>query len=194
MRIERRKNDRGSAKPIREELREFLHRDRADTSICAADCPNASPGRCSRHCPDIPGMISSDPESYPIETRVAPLVYELKRLEVFQPCWSCEGHNGTDGTLWKNPSVWFYCSSVVQLRVLANSIKDLHLKDRLSTPWRVALTFSDDDNPDTTFSLEPCLEDPGPSLALLQRDIDTIAEHLPDSFVKEAGKLSATTS
>ncbi len=111
-------------------------------------------------------MLSSDPESHPLESRIAPLVYELKRLEVFDPCWSCAGHNGTDGALWKIP--------------------------------RVVPTFSEGDNAGTTFSLEPGALEPGPPgpgapsppLAVLQRDLDTIAEHLREVAFDEARKLS----
>ncbi len=195
MRIERRKDGRGRAAQIREELGEILHGGMDGVPVCAADCPRAGPGRCSRHCPDIPRMLSSDPENHPLESRIAPLVYELKRLEVFDPCWSCEGHNGTEGALWKIPRVWFYCRSVVHLRVLADALKELHLDRRLSVQWRVVLTFSDGDNADTTFSLEPGSLAPGPGaprppLAAMQRDVDTIAQHLRDVVFDEALKLS----
>ena len=146
--------------------------------------------RCSRNCVDVPRMISSEPETYPLEDKIAPLAYELKRLGVFHPCWSCEGHNGHDGKLWKKPQVWFYCNSVVHVRVLANAIEKLHLTKNLNVHWRVALSFSDDDNADSTFSLEPKLETEQPLLSALQRDVDTIAEHLRDEVIAEARKLS----
>lgn len=190
MRIERRKNGGTRAGQIREELGDILRSDSNGTPVCAPNCPNASPGRCSRHCPDIPRILSSDPEKHPLEGRIAPLVYELKRLEVFHPCWSCEGHNGPDGKLWKVPRVWFYCESVVHLRVLTGAVKELHLAEKLGVPWRVVVTFSDDDNADTTFSLEPNLDHERPLLPALQRDMDTIAEHLREVAFAEALKLS----
>ncbi len=190
MKIDRRKDGRGRVAQIRQELGEILHGGIDGVPVCAPDCPQAGPERCSRHCPDIPRMLSSDPEKHPLESRIAPLVYELKRLEVFDPCWSCEGHNGTDGALWKIPRVWFYCRSVVHLRVLADALKELHLDRRLSVPWCVVLTFSDRDNADTTFSLEPDPAAPRPPLAALQRDLDTIAGHLRDVVFDEARKLS----
>ncbi len=190
MRIERRNNGGTRDDRIREELGDILRSDSDGTPVCAPNCPNASPERCSRRCPDIPRVISSDPDNHPLEGAIAPLVYELKRLEAFHPCWSCEGHNGSDGKLWKIPRVWFYCESVVQLRVLADAVKELHLAERLSVPWRVTLTFSDEDNADTTFSLEPGLDHKRPLLHALRRDIDTIAEHLRDVTFTEARKLS----
>ena len=136
-RIERRKDGRGRVAQVRRELGEILHGGMDDVPVYAPDCPRAGPERCSRHCPDIPRVLSSDPENHPLESRIAPLVYEIKRLEVFDPCWSCAGHDGADGALWKIPRVWFYCRSVVHLRVLADALKELHLDRRLSVPWRV---------------------------------------------------------
>lgn len=192
MRIERRKNSDTRNDQIREELDDILCSNSNGTPVCAPDCPNASPEHCSRQCPHIPVMMSSDPENHPLEGGIAPLVYELKRLEAFHPCWSCEGHNGPDGKLWKIPRVWFYCKSVVHLRVLANAVMELHLAKKLSVPWRVVLTFSDVDNADTTFSLEPNLDHERPLLPALQRDIDTIAEHLRELTFTETRKLSRT--
>jgi len=79
---------------------------------------------------------------------------------------------------------------VVHLRVLANAVMELHLAEKLSVPWRVVLTFSDEDNADTTFSLEPNLDHERPLLPALRRDIDTIAEHLREFTFTEARKLS----
>ncbi len=195
MKIERRNDGHRRVAQIREELGEILHGGMDGVPVCSPDCPKAGLEYCSRHCPDIPRVLSSDPENHPLESRIAPLVYELKRLEVFDPCWSCEGHNGAEGALWKIPRVWFYCRSVVHLRVLADALKELHLDQRLSVAWRVVLTFSDGDNADTTFSLEPGSLAPGPAaprppLAALQRDVDTIAGHLRDVVFDEARKLS----
>ncbi len=190
MKIERRKDGRTPPNRLREELARILRSNADGAPVCAPDCPGASPERCSRRCPDIPVIMSSDPVNHPLEDRIAPLAYELKRLEAFHPCWSCEGHNGPDGKLWKIPRVWFYCESVVHLRVLADAVKELHLTETLSVPWRVVLTFSDEDNADTTFSLEPNLDHERPLLYALQRDIDVIAEHLRALAFTEARKLS----
>ncbi len=97
--------------------------------------------------------------------------------------------------MWKIPRVWFYCRSVVHLRVLADALEELHLDRRLSVPWRVVLTFSDGDNADTTFSPAPGSLAPGPAasrplLPALQRDVNTIAGPLRDVVFDEARKLS----
>jgi len=192
MKIEGSKDGRGRPTAVREELKEILENDTSGKPVCAPNCPKARPDRCNRSCPDIPEMISTDPQKHPVEPRVAPLVFELKRLELFQPCWSCEGHYDHSGALWKVPRVWFTCDSVAHLRVLANAVKGLHLRGALSVPWQVVLTFSDDQDANTTFSLEPNLVDSVPSLEKLQGDLKTIAEHLHRSVFTEAQKLSRT--
>jgi hypothetical protein len=136
--------------------------------------------------------LSSDPERYPLESRIAPLVFELKRLQVFQPCWSCEGHNRKDGTLWKVPRVWFYAESVVHVRVLADAIKELALDGELNGAWQVVTTYSDDDNAETTFSLEPGTAESGPGLSELQQDLEVIARHLRPLVTARARKLRST--
>ncbi len=135
-------------------------------------------------------ILSNDPVNHPLEARIAPLVDELTRLEGFHPCWSCEGHNGPDGKLWKIPRVWFYCESLVHPRVLADAVKELHLTATRSVLWRVVLTSSDEANAGTTFSPEPDLDHRRPPLPALQRDIDAIAERLREWAFAEARKLS----
>jgi hypothetical protein len=143
---------------------------------------------CSPYCPDAARALSSDPQLHPIEPAIVALVYAMKRLGLFGPCWSCEGHTGPDGALWKLPTVWFYSDATAHLRLLADGLAKLRSTGRLSTPWRVAVTFSDPDNPRTTFALEPAPAgaDPSPTLAQLQRDADEIARAL-QSMMAEGG-------
>lgn len=142
--------------------------------------------RCSPTCPDAPKQLSIDADRYPIEPRVLPLVFAMKRLKVFDPCWSCEGHLAADGSLWKAPMVWFYCQSTIYLRILKDGLSQLSLSGRLRSPWEVVVTFSDPDNPDTTFSLQPANRLQGAiELQGLQSDIGEIAKTM-DSFM-EAG-------
>lgn len=191
MKIQRHKDGPLEKENLRGELAEILHSGKSDQPVCGPSCTRPGPYNCSRDCPEIARALSSDPDKFPLETRIAPLAFELKRLEVFEPCWSCEGHNGPDGSLWKIPRVWFYCRSVVHLRVLAESIKELHLQKKLTAPWHIVITFSDNDNTDTAFSLEPSLDQIRPSLEAIQKDIDVIAEHLHGQVFTEANKLSA---
>lgn len=148
---------------------------------------------CSSDCAHISAQLTSD-QNFPIETMIAPLVFELKRLGVFEPCWSCEGHNDHDDRLWKIPRVWFYCDSVVHVRLLSDVIKELEIDELINGPWQVRLTFSDEDNPATTFSLEPEIG-PGPKLSLkvLREDIKVLTQYLPPMFTRRAELLAEST-
>ena len=79
VRIGRRENAETSVAGLREPLSDILRS--GAMPVCKPHCPKAVSRRCSRLCPDIERMLSSDPEKYPLESRIAPLVYELKRLE-----------------------------------------------------------------------------------------------------------------
>jgi hypothetical protein len=134
--------------------------------------------------------MSEDPVKEPIEPAVAPLVFAMKRLELFQPCWSCEGHTGLDGSLWKLPKVWFYTRSLVGVRLLSDGIKELEHSRQLAGRWHIAVTFSDRDNVDTTFSLEPVAPlAEGVRLADLQNDLTIMARSLPGMIGNQANRL-----
>ncbi len=190
MKIERREEGRKPAVETRCEAEGILQVDGHRVPVCSSDCPAASPGRCTRRCPEIPRVMSTDPDRHPIEPRIAPLAFELKRLGVFHPCWSCEGHNNNQGHLWKVPRVWFYCASVVHVRILADAVRQLYSERELKAPWRVALTVSTQDNPDTAFSLEPDIDNLEIGLAALQSDVETLAEQLYAMVAGEARRLS----
>ncbi len=163
-------------------------------SHCTMICSSCGAMNCQCHCdaacPSIPAHLSSDPERYPIEGAIAPLVFEMKRLGVVEPCWSCEGHNGLDGELWKRPAIWFYCDDVIHLRLLADVVETLHMSKKLTFRWHVLLTYSDTDCPDTVFALEPerrrienvKLED-------MRADIQVLSENLYDMVHEYARQL-----
>jgi len=134
--------------------------------------------------------LSSEGERDPIEPLIAPLVFELRKLGVFYPCWSCEGHTNAAGELWRIPNVWFYSDSVVHVRALADVVSHLYAARQLSARWHVVLTYSDAANPDTTFSLQP---DPaaGSSLGALQRDLQVMAGELGHRFWRACDALEA---
>lgn len=143
---------------------------------------------CTPTCPDAPKALTSDPVNYPIETGIVPLVFEMKRLGIFEPCWSCEGHLGPTGDLWKLPRVWFYSESTVHIRLLVDGLKDMHIAGDLTHDWQVVVTFSDPDNPETTFSLEPVVETGQASLLpKLQADANVIAKSM-EKLITEQGK------
>lgn len=159
--------------------------------VCCANCADyrASIG-CHRYCVVAPRRLSSEGDASPVEPLVAPLVFELKKLGMFHPCWSCEGHADRAGKLQKIPRVWFYADSVVHLRSLAEAIGSLVHGRRLSARWQVVVTYSDADNPDTTFSLEPQPETDD-CLAALQHDLRVMAEELPRAFWFSCDALAA---
>jgi len=163
--------------------------------VCTDDCPqfDALAG-CRRDCAEAPKRLSSEGEKYPVEPLVAPLVFEVKKLGMFEPCWSCEGHLGPTGELWKVPRVWFYSDSVIHVRALANAVAEMfNSKDpqkKLSARWHVVLTHSDADNPDTTFSLEPQWSEADKTLPGLQNDLKILAEGLEKYFWEACDELS----
>jgi hypothetical protein len=159
--------------------------------VCCSNCPDHGPStRCHRFCPAAPRRLSSEGERRPVERLVAPLVFELKKLGVFYPCWSCEGHEDQNGQLRNIPRIWFYADSVVHIRGLAEAINRLFNAGRLSARWHIVLTHSDADNPDTTFSLEP---EPATerSLHSLQNDLRVMSEELGTTFWRVCDALAA---
>ncbi|MEZ5994547.1 MAG: hypothetical protein R3C25_02235 [Hyphomonadaceae bacterium] len=192
MRIVRHTASTGHAEALVRDLRRAAAGAGVEQRVCGAHC--VTPCRqcggkscqcaCSPFCPDAPRTLTSDPV-FPVEPLIAPLVYEMKRTGFFEPCWSCEGHAGTDGRITKMPAVWFYCEGMASLRLLAGALSKL----RLNARWRVALTYSDTDNPEPTFALEPA--DAGSvTLAALQADATAIARALPEIFRAEARMLT----
>jgi hypothetical protein len=159
--------------------------------VCCACCPDYKPSiGCHRDCAAAARRLSSEGERSPVEPLVAPLVFELKRLGVFHPCWSCEGHTNAAGQVWKIPRVWFYSDSVVHARALAEAIDRLHAARRLAAHWHLVLTYSDAANPDTTFSLEP---QPAAEQLLrrLQGDLRVMADELSRQFWLACDALAA---
>lgn len=162
---------------------------------CAVRCPRCGETRCAcacwSGCPEAPRALSVDPERHPIEPAMVPLVFEMRRLGVFDTCWSCEGHLGPDGRLWKPPSLWFYARSQAHLRLLAAGLASLRAAGRLAAEWRIFVTHSEADNPDTMFALEPLLAegDAQPSLGALQADLGQMAAALQPLIRQEALKV-----
>ena len=191
MQIEPRKDIAARKSLVGLELRRAHELGPAPDPVCCAHCPDYKPSiGCHRDCPAAPRRLSSEGERSPVEPLVAPLVFELKKLGIFYPCWSCEGHTNQAGELWKIPRIWFYSDSVVHVRALADAIDRLYAVRRLSTRWHLVLTHSDTANPDTTFSLEPELA-AGSSLGALQNDLRVMAGDLGRHFFLACDALEA---
>jgi hypothetical protein len=191
LRIERRNDTPARKSLVAHELRRAHELGPAPDPVCCAHCPDYKPLiGCHRDCSAAPQQLSSEGERSPVEPLVAPLVFELKKLGVFHPCWSCEGHTNQAGDLWKIPRIWFYSDSVVHVRALADAIDRLYAARRLSTRWHLVLTHSDAANPDTAFSLEP---EPAAdsSLSGLQGDLRVLAGELGRHFLLACDALAA---
>ena len=79
---------------------------------------------------------------------------------------------------------------MVHIRLLVDGLKDMELAGKLTNKWQVVVTFSDPDNPETTFSLEPVLESEAPSiLPKLQADANVIAQSLEGLIIGQGKKL-----
>jgi hypothetical protein len=141
-------------------------------------CCNHRPALCSALCPDAARACSSEPQRHPVEPAVLPLVYELNALRVFQSCWSCEGHLGRDGRLWKRPQVSFYAGSSIYAMVLASYLHSLYQLKRLTYCWQI--TFADFGRaPCPTYCIEPRLEgDRDVHLGKLQADLREMSQDL----------------
>lgn len=159
-------------------------------TVCATCGSTGCQCQCSPDCADAPALLSGDPEGFPIEPGIVGLVFAMTRSGLFTPCWSCEGHLSADGALWKTPGVWFYCDATVHVRLLSDGVDNLANTRRLNTRWSVGITFSDPDNPRTTFALQPVLSPEQPvTLAQLQADASAIAAALPDILVLQGRAL-----
>ena len=187
MRIRKRCGSEREEQQIRSELAMAEQAKGVVGRICGSQCQDVCMScgsqkcqcMCAPKCPQAPHMLSSDPDRFPIEPAILPLVLEMKRQGLFHPCWSCEGHLGRDGSLWKLPRVWFYCDATTHLRLLADMVGALYDAKILKNRWQVVVISSAPDNPHTTFSLEPTCE-PNRTLALstLQKDARLIADSL----------------
>ncbi|MEE8332841.1 MAG: hypothetical protein V3R85_03250 [Alphaproteobacteria bacterium] len=210
MRIERRDSLDDHAQKLASDIAEAAFANGIEGRVCSESCTVKCPQcgstacqcECSPDCPDASSMLSAEPDQYPVEPGITPLVFEMKRLGLFTPCWSCEGHLRPDRSLWKMPSVWFYCDSMVHVRLLSQGLSNLRTARALSAPWHVAVTFSDADNPETTFALEPSRAgDEKLSLPALQKDAGVIARALNKmmneegrTLQREAGKVLERSS
>jgi len=141
---------------------------------------------CSVSCPHIATGLSSEKNTFPIESHVLPLVYALNKMNIFQTCWSCEGHNDANGKLNKLPQVWFYSNSMMLIRVMGDCISLLKSKHITHYDWQIVISYTARDSEMNAFSLKPDLNFVAtPELVLLQQDILKIAQHLPKKFEQD---------
>ncbi len=131
-------------------------------STCDVPCPCSRSATCScacsAACPLVPQALSSDPDRYPIEAGIVPLIYQLNVLRVVQPCWSCEGHEDDQHSLLKLPQVWFYSPSVVFPQLLAEAVHTQKFHKIIAHDWDVSVCVQDYGEFSTTFVLKPHID------------------------------------
>lgn len=121
----------------------------SSSPVCACLC---GPG-----CAQASVQMSSEGDRYPIEPKVAGLVFGFNCLRICPPYWSCEGHRAPDGSLQRVPQVWFYTRSLVYPRLIGDWLARLYFKKRIRSPWHVCVSYSES-GLDTGFSIEPDLK------------------------------------
>lgn len=194
MQVARRPGDPSRKKDTQDTLTAFLQKSEIPAPVCGDGCPHHQMREpsfdCSLSCSDAQRALSCEPERFPIEPKITPLVFEIQRLGVFYPCWSCEGHLDKQENLWRLPAVWFYCDNLTHVRLLADGVADLHTKGVLKVPWLVRLGYTDGDVPDTAFALEPLIEDRSTvRLETLQADVAALAREMQSAMRQQAQEL-----
>ena len=149
-----------------------------------------STANCSMNCPAAPLQMSSDPDRFPIEKHVVPVVYSIYSLKLMMPCWSCEGHLDKSQNITKMPKIWFYSVSPFYAKLVSQVLSDLRQKRDLENDWIVRiLPFSQ-----SMFTLTYCIEPVKDlftdyyELTSLQNDMLTIGEKLRSEVLRLADK------
>lgn len=171
---------------IREELELLLTQ---PSPLELAPCPGCQchmPDQCSPKCAQAALALSSDPDKFPIEPKVIPLVYGLSVARLLQTCWSCEGHMNDRGELFRMPKISFYSASPIYAKMLLQHINALKTDRKLSYDWQIVLSDYAQTMA-TTYTLQPDLHEvQEPHLGRLQNDLLVIADKLPDQLKNQA--------
>ncbi|MCH8111808.1 MAG: hypothetical protein IH905_07620 [Proteobacteria bacterium] len=150
---------------------------------CELPCPSTGSvtcaSHCDRNCPHAPREMSSEPDEFPVEPGIVPLVFALYSLRQVEPCWSCEGHVKDDGTFRRLPQAWFYCRSQVLPRIIADAVSQLRLQGVTQATWIVNVTYAAEESLDPVFAIRPDLSLSEPyDLRTLRRDVEGLADGL----------------
>lgn len=152
-------------------------------------CPNCAqpdmvgqPESCHWQCSGAAEGLSSEPATHPIEPHVIEITFELSKLGLFQPCWSCEGHLDQLGNIYRLPQINFYCAKPVYAALLNEHVALLHHSDRLHTRWHVGLGNLGQVL-GVVYALEPVAEEcPSVPLEALHEDLHTIGNRLAEKL------------
>lgn len=167
------------------------------TALQSPPCPNCQKGaeavwnreKCSSTCDHASYALSEEPDRYPIEDHVVPLVFELTTMRLVQTCWSCEGHLDINGKIWKLPQVSFYSTKPIYSQLLCNYLARLFWRKKLNYPWEVVLT-NYGRTWDVTYTIK-CDQSriKNPDISLMHKDLLVMAENLSMSIKEDAKSL-----
>ena len=152
--------------------------------VSFGQAPASSAANCSTQCQYAPRMMSGEPEKFPIEAGIVPLVYALYSLRLVTPCWSCEGHLSNDGKIGKLPKVWFYSASSFYPKMIAQVLGSLQAHHKIGYSWMVRVLPFSQSTFSTTYSIEASPSDA--SLDALQKDIIVLGHQLRLEMLKLA--------
>lgn len=137
---------------------------------------------CTVDCEKAPRKLSSEPERYPIEINILPLVYELSTLRYIEPCWSCEGHIINE-KLDKTPQVWFYSDSEVYVKLLNDYFFNMFNNRLLSSEWEIVVSVFQNDINSTQYILRPKITSTSKeNLDKIHRDIKKVSIGMNDGI------------
>lgn len=176
----------------RSQLEQFIiQAEPADDPPCTG-CKQHVPKDCSGSCSRAAEALSIEPERYPIESKVVPLVFEITSTRLLQTCWSCEGHMDHENKLWKVPQVSFYSDSPIFPKLVLIHLTRLYQSKTLGYRWHVVLSdFTQ--SLGLTYSIQPDLnQEDAPRLGLLQQDMQTIADGMHTKLKSIASELIQT--
>ncbi|WP_420347418.1 hypothetical protein [Pelagibius sp.] len=146
---------------------------------CGSASATGSACGCGLDWSRLARQLSSDPERFPIEAGILPLVFALSEVPALSPCWSCEGHLDAEGRLHRLPSVWFTCHALAYPSLLAEALAALSAKRVLKHTWQVAAVHCGSQF-EPVFAIEPRIDAGDVSLSGLHADILALAANLRD--------------
>ncbi|MEW6989683.1 hypothetical protein AADZ91_03250 [Colwelliaceae bacterium 6441] len=148
-----------------------------------------STAHCSIDCAEAGRKMSSDPNKFPIEEHVVPIVYAIYTLRLLMPCWSCEGHENDNDELIKVPKIWFYSVSPFYAKLIAQSLSTIKYKNKLHFEWSIKVLPFSQSMFTLTYSMEPEISTKETFvLKNLHHDMRVIGENLRENVLHEAKK------
>lgn len=188
MKIVTPKNELRYDQATMEQLETFIAQPEPTVSPPCSGCEWHDQENCSTKCERAPRALSIDPDRYPIEPKVAGLVYEMAASRLLQTCFSCEGHM-INNKLWKLPQVSFYSDSTIYVKLLMIYLDRIFHKKVLSYRWHIVLA---DLTPtlNLTYNIQPDLnQEESPHLGRLQQDLVTLADDMHGALKEIAREL-----